>query len=261
MKQRTLTGIALALVAMALLGCFHLPYVPQATTVILGCGIVWEILGVHGIRSKGCLASGFFLAVLLPLLPLTENKWWMAAMLLLGLSFFTYLMTQIGKPVRSWMIGIEIFLSLSLYRSLAAYGQIPYGAFYLCLTGLICALTDIFAYLVGSRWGRHKLAPKVSPGKSIEGALGGLGCTVVLIFLLFGRFFANPLSLIVYTVLVSLLGQFGDLSMSAVKRVAGVKDFGKIFPGHGGILDRCDSLIYPLAFTWLLYCFKILIFR
>ena len=58
-----------------------------------------------------------------------------------------------------------------------------------------------------------------------------------------------------YAGVCSILSQWGDLSMSAVKRVAGVKDFGKIFPGHGGILDRCDSLMYPLAFTWLLYCF------
>ena len=121
-------------------------------------------------------------------------------------------------------------------------------------------MTDIFAYLVGSRFGRHKLAPKVSPGKSIEGALGGLGITVVLIVLVFGRFFDDIGMLVLYTAVVSILGQFGDLSMSAVKRVAGVKDFGHIFPGHGGILDRCDSLMYPLAFTWLLYCAQIWIF-
>ena len=154
----------------------------------------------------------------------------------------------------------EIVLALSLYRGLACYGEIPHGAFFLCLTGLICALTDIFAYLVGSRFGRHKLAPKVSPGKSIEGALGGLGITVVLIVLVFGRFFDDIGTLVLYTAVVSILGQFGDLSMSAVKRVAGVKDFGHIFPGHGGILDRCDSLMYPLAFTWLLYCAQIWIF-
>lgn len=260
MKQRTLTGIVLALMSMVLLGCFHLPWVPQATAILLGCGAVWEILGANGIHSKGAHASAFFLAVIIPLFSLTEKTWWMCAMLVLGLGFFTYLMTRIGKSAPSWVAVPEIVLSLSLYRGLACYGQIPNGAFYLCLTGLICALTDIFAYLVGSRFGRHKLAPRVSPGKSIEGALGGLGITMVLIVLVFGRFFASVGSLAAYTAVISILGQFGDLSMSAVKRVAGVKDFGKIFPGHGGILDRCDSLMYPLAFTWLLYCFQIWIF-
>ena len=181
MKQRTLTGVVLALLSMVLLGCFHLPWVPQLIAILLGCGAVWEILGANGIRNKGSYAAGLFLAVIIPLFSLTEKVWWMAAALVLGLGFFTYLMTRIGKQAPAWVAAPEIVLALSLYRGLACYGEIPHGAFFLCLTGLICALTDIFAYLVGSRFGRHKLAPKVSPGKSIEGALGGLGITVVLI--------------------------------------------------------------------------------
>ena len=261
MKQRTLTGVVLALMAAVLLGCFHLPYFPQLTAIVIGCGAVWEILGVNGIETKGSRISGCVLAVLLPLLSLTENRYWVAVMLVCGLVFFTYLMANIGKlSPNTWIITGEILFALSLYRYLASYGRIPYGAFYLCLTGLICALTDIFAYLVGSRFGRHKLAPRVSPGKSIEGALGGLFVTVIVLFLLFSRFFSDNLGFVLYLIAVSVLGQLGDLSMSAVKRVAGVKDFGKIFPGHGGILDRLDSLMYPLAFTWLLFCFKIWIF-
>lgn len=261
MKQRTLTGVVLALMAAVLLGCFHLPYFPQLTAIVIGCGAVWEILGVNGIENKGSRISGCVLAVLLPLLSLTENRYWVAVMLVCGLVFFTYLMANIGKlSPNTCIITGEILFALSLYRCLASYGRIPYGAFYLCLTGLTCALTDIFAYLVGSRFGRHKLAPRVSPGKSIEGALGGLFVTVIVLFLLFSRFFSDSLGFVLYLIAVSVLGQLGDLSMSAVKRVAGVKDFGKIFPGHGGILDRLDSLMYPLAFTWLLFCFKIWIF-
>ncbi len=261
MKQRTLTGVVLALMAAVLLGCFHLPYFPQLTAIVIGCGAVWEILGVNGIENKGSRISGCVLAVLLPLLSLTENRYWVAVMLVCGLVFFTYLMANIGKlSPNTCIITGEILFALSLYRCLASYGRIPYGAFYLCLTGLICALTDIFAYLVGSRFGRHKLAPRVSPGKSIEGALGGLFVTVIMLFLLFSRFFSDTLGFVLYLIAMSVLGQLGDLSMSAVKRVAGVKDFGKIFPGHGGILDRLDSLMYPLAFTWLLFCFKIWIF-
>lgn len=261
MKQRTLTGVVLALMAAVLLGCFHLPYFPQLTAIVIGCGAIWEILGVNGIENKGSRISGCILAVLLPLLSLTENRYWVAVMLVCGLVFFTYLMANIGKlSPNTCIITGEILFALSLYRCLASYGRIPYGAFYLCLTGLICALTDIFAYLVGSRFGRHKLAPRVSPGKSIEGALGGLFVTVIVLFLLFSRFFSDSLGFVLYLIAMSALGQLGDLSMSAVKRVAGVKDFGKIFPGHGGILDRLDSLMYPLAFTWLLFCFKIWIF-
>ena len=89
MKQRTLTGVVLALLSMVLLGCFHLPWVPQLIAILLGCGAVWEILGANGIRNKGSYAAGLFLAVIIPLFSLTEKVWWMAAALVLGLGFFT----------------------------------------------------------------------------------------------------------------------------------------------------------------------------
>ncbi len=85
MKQRTLTGVVLALLSMVLLGCFHLPWVPQLIAILLGCGAVWEILGANGIRNKGSYAAGLFLAVIIPLFSLTEKVWWMAAALVLGL--------------------------------------------------------------------------------------------------------------------------------------------------------------------------------
>ena len=143
MKQRTLTGVVLALLSMVLLGCFHLPWVPQLIAILLGCGVVWEILGANGIRNKGSYAAGLFLAVIIPIFSLTEKVWWMAAALVLGLGFFTYLMTRIGKQAPAWVAAPEIVLALCLYRGLACYGEIPHGAFFLCLTGLICALTDI----------------------------------------------------------------------------------------------------------------------
>ena len=83
MKQRTLTGVVLALLSMVLLGCFHLPWVPQLIAILLGCGAVWEILGANGIRNKGSYAAGLFLAVIIPLFSLTEKVWWMAAALVL----------------------------------------------------------------------------------------------------------------------------------------------------------------------------------
>lgn len=255
MKQRTLTSLALALLCAVLLVCFPLPFVPQLTGILLGCGAVWEILGAYGVKKTLPRVAAFAYAVVLPLLPMGENRWVMLAMLALGLLFFTYLMGQIEKPHRPWMEFAGIFFSVGLYRSLVAYRNIPQGAWVLCLTGLICALTDIFAYLVGSRFGRHKLAPRVSPGKSIEGALGGLIVTVILITLLMAPHVGSAWQAALYVCICSILSQWGDLSMSAIKRTAGVKDFGHIFPGHGGILDRCDSMMYPLAFTWLLYCF------
>ena len=253
MKQRTLTGIILAVICLVLLGLFHLPLVPQIATMCLGLGAVWEILEAYKVRSPIYKTVCYLYALALPWLPLAQSRPVMLVMLLAGLTWFTYLMHCIGKPAKAYMPGISVFFAIGLYRGLTAYADMENGAWLLCLTGVVCALTDIFAYLVGSRFGKHKLAYKVSPGKSIEGAVGGLIASVVIVTLVAGPIFGDAGTVAVYAAAASILGQWGDLSMSAVKRVAGVKDFGKIFPGHGGILDRCDSLMYPLAATWLLY--------
>jgi phosphatidate cytidylyltransferase len=110
-------------------------------------------------------------------------------------------------------------------------------------------ITDIFAYFSGVLFGKHKLIPEVSPKKTIEGSIGGtLFC--VISFIVFGLivdgFFsmnANFIFLAISGLVVSILAQIGDLIMSVIKRQYGVKDYGKIFPGHGGVLDRFDSIL------------------
>lgn len=109
--------------------------------------------------------------------------------------------------------------------------------------------TDTGAYLVGRQFGKHKLIPKVSPNKTIEGSIGGIISAVIvaLIFMLFDKDVYTPHHFAVMIVLVaifSIFAQFGDLVESAIKRRYAVKDSGKLIPGHGGILDRCDSLIF-----------------
>jgi len=130
---------------------------------------------------------------------------------------------------------------------------------------LTVALSDSGAYLVGSTFGRHKLAPEVSPNKSWEGAAGGVVFAVLAVLLAYGVHGAMnweglpDWSLPAYlglAVALSVIGQFGDLAESALKRDAGVKDSGAIFPGHGGMLDRCDSflfaapILYYIAAPW-----------
>ena len=115
-------------------------------------------------------------------------------------------------------------------------------------------MTDAFAYFTGVFIGKHKLIEDVSPKKTIEGSIGGIFfCTLsfVLIGVITNKFFgthANLVFLAVSGVIVSIVSQVGDLIMSVIKRHYGIKDFGKIFPGHGGVIDRFDSvLIVSLA--------------
>lgn len=127
----------------------------------------------------------------------------------------------------------------------------PEVAVYLVAIPLVTAFTsDAFALFAGMLFGRHKLAPALSPKKTVEGAVGGLVgavvCTMlygVLIHTAFGVQ-ANYLSLAVYGAVGSVFSQLGDLSFSYIKRQYQIKDFGNIFPGHGGVLDRFDSVIF-----------------
>jgi phosphatidate cytidylyltransferase len=128
------------------------------------------------------------------------------------------------------------------------------GAWWLLTTFLLVWLGDTAAYFVGSRWGRHKLSPAISPKKSWEGAAAGLlasvGTAVGLVPLL-----GLPLSYPVAAVLGALagvVGPVGDLAESLLKRQAGVKDSGTLIPGHGGILDRADSLLFVVPVVYYL---------
>jgi len=112
--------------------------------------------------------------------------------------------------------------------------------------------SDSGAYFAGSAWGRRKLLPAVSPSKTVEGALGGLAGAVVIGFLcrliFFPRLGAEETVGLALT--IAVLAALGDLCESAMKRAFGAKDSGWIIPGHGGILDRLDSLLFPLVFAY-----------
>lgn len=129
------------------------------------------------------------------------------------------------------------------------------GAFFVLMPLVLAFVADSGAYFAGRFFGRHKLAPIISPKKTVEGAVGGVICTVVFV-LLYGlvlqlafQFDVNYLAGIVYGLLGSTISIVGDLTYSVIKRQVGIKDYGNVLPGHGGILDRFDSmsLVAPLT--------------
>ncbi len=133
------------------------------------------------------------------------------------------------------------------------FGQAERGAWLMLLVAVCVWMTDTGAYLVGRKWGRHKLAPALSPNKTVEGSLGGLTLAVVT-GVCFGVWIHLPWQHgLAVGLIAGVMGQMGDLFESALKREIGIKDFGGIMPGHGGALDRFDSLLFvtPLAFCYL----------
>jgi len=124
---------------------------------------------------------------------------------------------------------------------------------------LLTWATDVGAYAFGRLLGSHKLMPSVSPGKTIEGAFGGL-VLAILIALLYVSYVLHPmaqlslrpLAIVVFAVCISAVAQVGDLAESLIKREAGIKDSSTLIPGHGGVLDRFDSLLFVLPVAVLL---------
>ncbi len=124
--------------------------------------------------------------------------------------------------------------------------QLPHGLEWIVLTFLVTWTCDTAAYLVGTRWGRHGFFVAISPHKTWEGAVAGFGCGMVVV-LAGARLLALPLwQGLLLGVLLNLGVIFGDLSKSLVKRQVGVKDSGSLIPGHGGVLDRVDSLLFTV---------------
>jgi phosphatidate cytidylyltransferase len=133
------------------------------------------------------------------------------------------------------------------------------GTALLMLPVLLTWVQDTGAYAVGRTMGRHKLIPGVSPGKTVEGAVGGILITILASWL-YTRYALVPLAqlalrardIVLFGLLISIAAQVGDLAESLIKREAGVKDSSRIIPGHGGILDRFDSLLFVLPVAYLL---------
>jgi len=135
----------------------------------------------------------------------------------------------------------------SLYVGIGFYfffeTRVDGGLVYILYSLFMIWATDSGAYFIGKALGKRKLWPEISPNKTVEGSIGGVVCAVI-VALLFVLFTDIKASIIGITVVLSVFGQIGDLVQSAFKRHFNVKDSGKILPGHGGILDRFDSLIF-----------------
>ncbi len=219
----------------------------------------WEFCELIGLKKGPALAISLVLYLLFTFLPLSQE---MLLLLVIGsllvsvrLLFFLFAQNYIaldraGKYV--FLIGYIVLPMILLTRLPLLYGEFK-PEIIICVFVLIWA-NDTFAFLVGKNFGKRKLFERISPKKTIEGCVGGwlfaLGFSVLIALYIT----KEPVYIwLAIATLVSFFGTLGDLVESKFKRMAGVKDSGRIMPGHGGILDRLDSVIFVAPFVFLFY--------
>ncbi len=205
--------------------------------------------------------SGAFL-VFTPLI--ADNSILITAIGVLFLVFallFLFRIRNIADAGREVSYAVLAFIYIPfLLMHLVLLRQTPYGVQWLLVIMLIVMTNDSAAYYTGSAFGKTKLYPLVSPKKSIEGSLGGLAGSICGTLLAKFTFFPQLsfVDVFVTALFIGAFGQVGDLFESLLKRSFGVKDSGTIFPGHGGVLDRLDSILFaaPVTYYYTIYLFK-----
>jgi phosphatidate cytidylyltransferase len=233
----------------------------------------WEFFRIA--RETGALPlepAGIALAALLPIAVHAQRLGFytlsltaIVAMILVLFSSTIWLRGPSGKPLLSVSVtafGV-VYAGLFSYVYALRYHDYAVGAgagtALVSLPILLTWSTDVGAYTFGRAFGKKKLIPSVSPGKTVEGAVGGLGLAIV-ICLLYVRFILMPYAqlgltiqgAVLFAIVVSVAAQVGDLAESLLKREAGIKDSSRIIPGHGGILDRFDSILFVMPIAFLL---------
>lgn len=257
MKQRVITAV----IALVVLGLVLFAMPPVAVRLAIGALVLagaWEWSGFLGHSGIGLRLV--FVAVIAGLLVGTQLLLgnWLQEVLLVSLAWWflallwTFIFpTSIPQPVR-WLIGVLVLVPLYI-ALLLLYDADP---MILLFALLIVWVADSGAYFAGRTLGRVKLAPQISPGKTWEGVIGGMLAVVLLTVVRSFWVESDLLVLIPFCLAVAALSIVGDLTVSMLKRTAGVKDSGSLFPGHGGVLDRVDSVaaaapLFALGLAWV----------
>ena len=250
MRQRIITGAVG--IPVILLCLFTLRPLMLLLVVALTAGALFELARMYAPKRPlaflwlpACGAVGFFVTYLL------QVPDWQGIVLafyltvLLALGVFAYPHLPIGDL--GFLLLMLIYGAWTLMHALVLYDA-PHGSWLLLMAFLTVWFSDSGAYFVGRAFGRHKLAAQLSPNKTVEGAVGGIVLAVLALLIanVFIKALPGSAATVLFAVAIAVVGILGDLFESLLKRTFGVKDSGNILPGHGGILDRFDSLMLVL---------------
>lgn len=257
MKTRIISGlIMLPLLIVILLG----KYILFAACFIIGIVGVYEFYrGFHAMEVKPCYPIAIASAVGLYAVELFANheKWYLLWLFLTVLACMLYLFKIEQRKLEDAMatlFGIVYVVFFSFHVTLVDRTGDTGILVWLVIFGAFG--TDVMAYFAGVALGKHKLCPSISPKKTIERSIGGILGSVIICGA-FGAVFAKEylIHCLILGLLCGVFSQFGDLTASIFKRKMGIKDYGNLIPGHGGILDRFDSVLFtaPLVYYYILF--------
>lgn len=276
MKQRVLTSLGIGVVVIPIMILSEYIIYPIFLGLISAIA-TWELLRVFGFQKRYEISVPSYLVA--GLLPAFAHYQFTGGdqksyLLITGIAVFAFLIylamiCVIGKEIvikrnadkeddgKQRILGFTdvaaVFMSVAYvavsFTSMSLTRYMPYGNYIFVLVFVAAWMCDIFAYFTGRIFGRHKLAPHLSPKKTVEGSIGGIifsiiGCILYgFVVQKFTHISANYLTLGLIGLVLSVLSQIGDLWASLIKREYGVKDYSQMMPGHGGIMDRFDSIL------------------
>ncbi|KQN58210.1 phosphatidate cytidylyltransferase [Erwinia sp. E602] len=266
LKSRLIT--ALILIPIVIAALFLLPPLGFAIVILAICMLAaWEWGQFAGFAARSqriwlAVLCGLLLSLMLFTLPAWQSAldvpqiggalwisliWWLAALLLVLRYPGSAAFWRSSKPLRllfGLLTIVPFFCGMLVLRQYHYATDHYAGAWWLLYVMVLVWGADSGAYMFGKLFGKHKLAPKVSPGKTWEGFLGGLVTSALIswLFSVFAPLQVDLSTLLICSIAAALASVLGDLTESMFKREAGIKDSGSLIPGHGGILDRIDSL-------------------
>ncbi len=271
MKDRVISTIVIILLIIAMFFFDDsFPLLLNISISIISMFCVHEIIKASGLtKHKFFYYPSIVVAFLVPLFTVVIDEITLIIYAAYSVAMFLGLMfhhTQITFRDLATIYSMSVLIPCALQTIVLARELDPvHGAFYSVIACVAAWIPDVGAFIVGTFFGKRKLAPKISPKKTVEGLIGGVVTNIIALAGL-GVIFAfvytdavisvsNLMILGVIGLFGALVGTMGDLSFSLIKRSCGIKDFGQIIPGHGGLLDRFDSVIFTAPFVYILFIF------
>ena len=273
MIKRILTAVVAIPVVVLMLWLHNTVVTLAAMTLVCVLAVGEVLLATKYFSNKGIAAVCMIFVAIMPSFLCFDVLYpYISILAFVFLLVMFSIMLSDHETVKFQEIALISFVSflvpLSISTIVFLQEKFDFGVYYMVLVLLIAWISDAGAYFIGSAFGKHKMAPKISPKKSWEGFFGGLVTAIISVIVVgFGypwidelingtaSFTVNVPFLILLAIIGTILGVIGDFSASLLKRQCMVKDFGSILPGHGGIMDRFDSVLFVAPFFYLVFSF------